>query len=147
MLKTTLWLCLIALLGLTPLQAQTCKIASSGIAAVSGGYTVSLPPQVASAVPTSGSLRLALRDAFGRVSAVAGPVRVLASGQLMIVTSERFSSSPQSCPSQASLQSLDLDDEDCFSAEHGIGCFLSWCAGQAYCLPGPGVGGFQCQCL
>jgi hypothetical protein len=146
MKKAALSICLLVFGGLAPLHAQ-CKVASSGISAVIGGYTVALPSQVASAVPTSGKLRLVVRDAAGQVSSVAGPVSVLASGQLWIQTSDRFSISPQRCPVEAVFQSADLDDSGCLSAEFGIGCFLKWCAGQAYCLPGSGSGGFDCRCL
>ena len=46
--------------GLAPLHAE-CKVASTGISAVTGGYTVALPPSVSSAVPTNAPLRLVLR--------------------------------------------------------------------------------------
>ena len=144
----TLCLCLMAgLVALTPLHAQQCKVATTGIATVTGGYTVALPPQVASQVPTSQPLRLVLRDAVGNVSSVAGPVRVLATGQLWIQTSERFPSSVQQCPTDVVIQSASVDPFHGLDAEFGIGCFLTWCAGQTYCLPGPGPGGMTCQCL
>ena len=44
-------------------HAQQCKVPTTGIAAVTGGYTVTLPPQVAYAVPTNEPLRLSIRDA------------------------------------------------------------------------------------
>ena len=144
----TLCLCLMAgLAGLTSLHAQQCKVPTTGLAAVSGGYTVTLPPSLYSAVPTNEPLRVVLRDAAGNVSSVAGPVRVLSTGQLWIQTSERFSSSVQQCPSDVVVQSAAFDPFHCLDAEFGIGCFLTWCAGQTYCLPGPGPGGMTCQCL
>jgi hypothetical protein len=135
------------LLGLTPLHAQQCKVATTGIAAVTGGYTVTLPPQLYSKVPTNQPLRVVLSDALGNVSSVAGPVRVLSTGQLWIQTSERFSSSSQQCPSEVVIQTAAFDPFHCLEAEFGIGCFISWCAGQSYCLPGDGPDGFECQCL
>lgn len=142
----TLCLCLMAgLVGLTPLHAQQCKVATTGIAAVTGGYTVTLPPQLTSSVPTNQPLRVVLRDAAGNVSSVAGPVRVLSTGQLWIQTSERFSSSVQQCPSDVVVQSAAFDPFHCLDAEFGIGCFLTWCAGQTYCLPGPSDS--SCVCL
>lgn len=143
-----LCICLMVVLGggLAPLHAQ-CKVASTGIAAVTGGYTVALPPQVVSEVPTNEPLRLVVRNAAGNVSSVAGPVRVLASGQLWIQTSQRFAFSPQQCPSDVVIQKASTSESGCLSAEFGIGCFLKWCAGQPYCLPGDGPGGFSCVCL
>ncbi len=137
---------LLMLAGIAPLQAQ-CKVAATGISAIAGGYAVTLPAQVRSAVPTSEPLRLVLRDAAGNVSSVAGPVRTLASGQLWIQTADRFTSSPTQCPSKAVLQKATLSDASCLDAELGIGCFLTWCAGQTYCLPGNGPGGFDCRCV
>jgi hypothetical protein len=148
MKNVTLWICLLVL-GLAPLHAQ-CKLASTGIAAVTGGYSVTLPPQVRSAVPTSAPLRLVLRNAAGQVSSVAGPAQFLSTGQLWIQTSQRFAFSSQQCPTKAVLQGASLSEDDCLGAEFGIGCFLSWCGGQAYCLPGYDGGpddGFSCVCL
>jgi hypothetical protein len=145
MKNVALSICLMVL-ALSPLHAQ-CKVASTGISAIAGGYAVTLPSQVRSAVPTSGPLRLVLRNAAGQVSSVAGPVQWLASGQLWIQTSQRFTFSPQQCPSKAVLQGTSLGESDCFGAEFGIGCFLSWCGGQTYCLPGDGPGGFSCACV
>lgn len=143
----TFSICLVTVLGgLSPVSAQ-CKVASTGISAVTGGYTVTLPPAVFTAVPTSEPLRLVLRDAAGEISSVSGPVRVLASGQIWIQTRERFSFSPEKCPTEAVLQRASLNQGSCGSAEFGIGCFLKWCAGQTYCLPGDGPGGMQCVCL
>jgi hypothetical protein len=143
----TLCFCLMAgLAGLTSLHAQQCKVPTTGIAAVTGGYTVTLPPQVAYAVPTNEPLRLAIRDAAGNVSSVAGPVRVLSTGQLWIQTSERFAFSPQQCPTQVGIQKASGDN--CGAPEFGIDCWaLTWCAGQTYCLPGDGPGGFTCSCV
>lgn len=146
MRKVILCLCLATLSGLAPLHGQ-CKVAASGISMVSGGYAVSLPPQFLSAVPTREPLRLVLRDASGQVSSVSGPAQLLATGQLRIQTIERFSFSHQRCPLEAILQQASLGDHSCGSAEFGIGCFLSWCAGQTYCLPGDGPGGFVCACV
>lgn len=145
---TTLCLCLMAgLVGLTPLHAQQCKLTTTGIAEVTGGYTVTLPPQLASTVPTSEPLSIVLRDDLGNVSSVAGPGRTLSTGQLWIQTGERFSSSIEQCPSEVVVQSAALDIFHCLHAEFGIGCFLKWCAGTTYCLPGPGDGGMTCKCL
>ncbi len=145
MKKLMLSIGLLMLAGLAPLQAQ-CKVAATGVSAIAGGYAVTLPTQVRSAVPTSEPLRLVLRDAAGNVSSVAGPVRTLASGQLWIQTADRFPS-PSQCPTTAVLQRATLNDSSCLAAEFGIGCFLTWCAGQAYCLPGSGPGGFDCKCI
>jgi hypothetical protein len=148
--RLTLGICLLVVLGgfggLTPLHAQ-CKVATTGIAAVTGGYTVALPPQIASAVPTNEPLRLVVRNAAGNVSSVAGPVRVLASGQIWIQTTQKFAFSPQQCPSDVVIQKASLGDFGCLSAEFGIGCFAKWCGGQSYCLPGDGPGGFSCTCV
>ncbi len=146
MKKLMLSIGLLMLAGLGPLQAQ-CKIAATGVSAIAGGYAVTLPTQVRAAVPTSEPLRLVLRDAAGNVSSVAGPVRMLASGQLWIQTADRLPSSPSQCPTKAVLQRATLSDSGCLGAEFGIGCFLTWCAGQAYCLPGSGPGGFDCRCI
>lgn len=148
MKPTTLGICLFALASLAPLHAQQCKVAGSGISAVPGGYAVTLPSAARSAVPTNqGPLRLVLRDQAGNASSVAGPVRVLSTGQLWIQTSEQLTISPQRCPVEAVLQAASIADFGCLPAEFGIGCFLTWCAGQTYCLPGPGPGGMQCVCL
>jgi hypothetical protein len=150
MKKTTLTLALCLLagsFGLTPLHAQQCKVPTTGIAAVTGGYTVTLPPQFASTVPTNEPLRVVLRDSVGNVSSVAGPVRVLSTGQLWIQTSERFSSSVQQCPSDVIVQGAAFDPFHCLDAEFGMGCFLKWCAGTTYCLPGDGPGGMACKCV
>jgi hypothetical protein len=144
MKNVILCLSLILLCGLAPLHAQ-CKVAATGISSVTGGYTVTLPPQVVTAVPTQNPLRLVLRDAAGNVSSVAGPVRVLSTGQLWIQTSERLASSPQSCPSEVVLQGASLDPFECLDAEFGPSCFLKWCAGVSYCLPGPVE--TSCKCL
>jgi len=146
MKNVTLWICWLMLCGLAPLHAQ-CKVATTGIAPAAGGYTVTLPPSIISAVPTQSPLRLVIRNASGRVSSVSGPVRLLSTGQLWIQTSEQFAFSPQSCPTEAVLQGTSMSESGCLSAEFGIGCFAKWCGGQAYCLPGDGNEGFACTCL
>lgn len=148
MKKITLALSLIACFaGLTPVNAQQCKVPTTGLAAVTGGYTLTLPPELSSTVPTSQPLRVVLRDSAGNASSIAGPVRVLSTGQLWIQTSDRFSSSTQQCPAEVVVQNAILDLFGCLDAEFTAGCYLTWCAGTKYCLPGPGPGGMTCKCI
>lgn len=111
-----------------------------------GGYDLRVPDEVACEVPTPREVRLRLRHPERGETSVRGRL-VRASGVgLRVETTERLGFLPDD-----PRVSIELGEAEgafsCFGAEHSFRCFLAWCAGEAYCLPGSGHGGFSCKCL
>ncbi len=124
-----------------------CKTAGTGISAVKGGYEIVLPAEVIGKIPTDQPTQLVLRNAEKRIASVTGRIHPAGGNKLRLETSEKLAFSPASCKMQISLQASTVKPGGCFDAEFGNSCWLTFCAGTTFCVPGPGPGGMQCQCL
>jgi hypothetical protein len=140
-------MCLVtAVTSSLPLFAQ-CQTAGTGVSEVKGGYEIVLPAELIGKVPTNQTVQLVLRNAQKRVASVSGRIHPVGKDKLRLETREKLAFSPVSCKMQVALQASTVKPGGCFDAEHGSSCWLTFCAGTTFCVPGPGPGGMQCACL
>lgn len=114
------------------------------------GYRIAMPASAAATLPTDKRIKLTVATPDGNKSSVFGRAQVSSTYQVTLVTSESLSV-PLAIPGSVVRLSEPDDIFDCLPAEFGIDCFASSyitaCAGTTYCLPGPGPGGFVCECI